>query len=169
MPGIERLADELRRRCGQAEPPFSTRQIIDIAFPDAVVTGRDLPAEVDELVTVTAEGPVILYRRGLPTADQRMAIAHAVGHLLLDLPCGAPAGFSAEVERRADHFALELLAPVQMLDEYVRDPCPADGAERDIWLDMVDELASHFHVPAWGILRQIAMLEESRTVHAKLY
>lgn len=154
------IAEEMRRRAGQDEPAFSTRAIVDACFPDAIVTGRELPVGVQDMVTLTERGPLIVYRRGIAAADQRFAIAHAVAHLMFDLVDGArPAFDNAEVEARADDFALELLAPLAELEPYVgRFPDEGTEVERELYLDQVDEIASHFNVPAWVIDKQIRRL-----------
>ncbi len=151
MLSIAARAGELRLRAGQINPPFSTRIILDTAFPTALVTGCDLPDGVDEVVSITDGDPVILYRRGLPVPEQRFAIAHALGHLVFDRIVGAcRPGYVGDPTRelRADEFAAELLVPFfafQCLLEWA----PADeGADRDLYLDQVDRLASLFNVTA---------------------
>lgn len=163
---LENVAASLRRRSDQVEPSYSTRQIIDVCFPGTVVTGRRLPPDVDELVRVdelafrTHRAPhVIYYNRDLPTADQRYAIAHALGHIVFD---GARRGCAEDPRRelRCDRFADELLVPLVELQPYVslyplRD-FTAD--EIETYLDQVDQIASHFHVPPRVIDRRIREL-----------
>lgn len=143
------IAADLRRRAGQEEPAYSTHKIIETAFPDAVVTGRRLPPGVLEAVSRTSEGPVIIYARGLSAPAQRFAIAHALGHLILDgdeafRQPGQPR--CEMVERRADAFATELLVPLVELEPYVCRWPSSDEHEHEIYLDMVDEISSHFGV-----------------------
>ena len=118
-------AVDLRRRAGQVEPAFSTRQIIDACFPDALVTGRELPPGIDEVVSISPDGPVIIYRRGLPTPSQRFVIAHALAHVMFDRVRGGcrpgSVGHKSR-EERADRFAAELLIPLELLGEYVGRP-----------------------------------------------
>ena len=156
------MAANLRKMAGQEEPAFSTRAIVDACFPDAVVTGRVLPAGVHEMVTFKEGVPLIVYQRRLPAPDQRVAIAHAIGHLCLDFTAGivcVPFNDPA-VEARADRFAAELLVPLAELEPYVgRTPDKVeDSADAELYLDQVDEIASHFNVPAWLIDKQVRRL-----------
>lgn len=152
-------AARIRAIASVAEPPFSTRGIVQAAFPDALVTGGALPGWAKECVTVTDGGPLIVYRRGMSSPEQRIAIAHAVGHLVYDLDAREGSNLDrCEVrERRADDFAAELLAPLDFLRCYVA-PRPSGPAADEIWLDMIDEIASHFQVPAEVIASQIDRL-----------
>lgn len=155
------IAAELRHRSGQHDPSFSTRLIIDACFPDTLVTGRDLPPGIDEAVSISVSGPVILYRRGLSTPSQRFVIAHALAHVLFDRVRGGcrpgSVGHKSR-EERADRFAAELLVPSSMLREYVGRWPSEDPAEHEIYLDQVDEIASHFHVPSGLIDKRIREL-----------
>jgi Zn-dependent peptidase ImmA (M78 family) len=151
---LEAIAASLRRRADQLEPAFSTRQIIDSCFPGTVVTGRSLPRGVHDLVCVDAgafrshRAPhVIMYARDLPTADQRYAIAHALAHIIFDggqADCGAR---NSDRELRCDRFADALLCPLDRLDEYVCAFPSKEIEAQGIYLDQVDQIASHFHVP----------------------
>lgn len=158
---LRMIAEAFRVRAEQTEPAFSTSKIIECCFPDAVVTGRSLPPGVHEIVTVTGDGPLIMYQRGLPTPDQRFAIAHAIGHLVFDFRHGrslAPLN-DESVEARADEFAAELLVPLDELAPYVgRFPAPDDPVAHELYLDQVDQIASHFHVPARVVDQQIRKL-----------
>ncbi|MGN6105447.1 MAG: ImmA/IrrE family metallo-endopeptidase [Kofleriaceae bacterium] len=161
---LVQIAASLRRRAGQHSLPFSTTMIVAACFEGAAVTGRHLPPDVDEAVTVTEDGPLIVYRRGLPTADQRFAIAHAVAHLLFDLDdeanaCAVGRAGAVDCEDRADRFAAELLAPLSHVAELVRCWPSADPHEHEAYLDHVDQLASMFHVPSTVIDRRIRQLE----------
>ncbi len=154
---VEKAAD-LRRRANQVEPAFSTRQIIDACFPDVLVTGSQLEPGIDELVSSTPQGPVILYRRGLSTPDQRFAIAHGLAHLIFDGNKGVcRPGYVGDPEResRADLFAAELLVPLGNLAPYIGRQPSENAVEQELYLDMVDEIASHFHAPAWVIDQRI--------------
>lgn len=155
------VAARLRATAGQTEPAFSTRAIVDACFPDAIVTGRRLPAGIHEAVSRTAAGTLIIYQRDLPTPDQRFAIAHALAHVLFDDARSAcRVGFvgDPEAEARADRFAAELLAPLADLIEYVGRQPSDDSAEHEFYLDMVDEIASHFHVPSRVVDMQVREL-----------
>lgn len=150
------IAAELRTRAGLAVPAYSTHKIIEACFPGALVTGRPLPDGIEEVVSQTAAGIVILYRRGLPIAAQRFAIAHAIGHLVFDMGAAAPL-VDYEREYRADAFAAELLVPRADLEPLVRRyPCQdCTSVDHDIYLDQVDEIASLFVVPPTLIDRRI--------------
>lgn len=155
------IAAELRLRAGQIEPPFSTRKIVSACFPKALVTGGQLPALVHEIVTSYPDGPVIVYARSLSGPEQRFAIAHALAHLLFDDAgaCMSPgrAGVS-DSEARADAFAADLLAPLELLRRLVTRMPSTDSEEHEIYLDHVDEIASTFSVPAHVIDSQIRRL-----------
>lgn len=155
---VVEVARQLRREAKQTRPPFSTHKIVETAFPDAVVSGRPLPPGVLELVSMTANGPVIIYARHLPVPQQRFVIAHALAHLLFD---GTNAFIrqgerrNMAVEDRADWFAEELLAPVSRLRRCVR-VYPTDNAKCvHVYLDHVDEIASRFVVPSAVIDKRI--------------
>jgi Zn-dependent peptidase ImmA (M78 family) len=153
------VAAQLRERANQTEPAFSTQQIVAVCFPDALVTGHPLPLDIDEAVSRTSDGIVILYRRGLSTGEQRLAIAHAIAHLLFDGPesaCRPGCCGVLENEQRADAFAAELLVPLSGLAEYVTY-LPGE-CEEGIYLDQVDQIASHFQVPSALIDSRIRQL-----------
>lgn len=157
------VADSLRRRADQTEPAFSTRQIIDECFPGTVVTGRVMPQNVHELVLVD-EGAfrshraphVIFYSRTLSTDEQRYAIAHALAHIIFDGATGSCWQPDDERERRCNGFADELLVPLRMVREYVG--LWPNTEDRESYLDQVDQISSHFHVPQAVIDRQIRRL-----------
>ena len=158
------IAADLRLRANQTEPAFSTRHIVEARFPGALVTGRVLPAGIDEAVSATRDGVVILYSRSLPTPSQRFVIAHALAHLLFDHRHGAcrPGSVGDENrEERADRFAAELLIPLDRLAEYVGRWPSANEVEQHKYLDQVDEIASHFQVPSGLVDRRI---RELRTI-----
>jgi Zn-dependent peptidase ImmA (M78 family) len=143
---IALTAQRVRDVSGEILPAYSTSRIVDTLFPDAIVTGRHLPPGIEEMVTVTADGPVIFYSRALTPPEQRFVIAHALAHLLFDDAAAAcREGYigCAVAEARADAFAEELLVPLAELEQYVS--APPESAD-DVYLDQVDEIASHFNV-----------------------
>lgn len=160
---IAAVARDIRRRANQIEPAFSTRQIIEECFPSVMVTGAPLPEGVDEIVSSRPEGFAIVYSRLLSGPEQRLAIAHGLAHVLFDFATadararpgcvGIPA-----VEVRADYFAAELLAPLEELAPYVGRWPSSDPEDHEIYLDMVDEIASHFVLPASVIDLQVRAL-----------
>lgn len=159
---ITDIAAALRRSAGQDEPAFSTRAIVGTCFPDVLVTGATLPPGVYGALSHAPDGgAVILYARGQPAAVQRHAIAHELAHFIFDgveahRRPGEPADPVAEW--RADFFADELLVPLAELRPYV-GRWPSGDGDYDFYLDMVDEIASHFGVLAPVADRQIRSLE----------
>ncbi len=157
---VAAVAHTLRCLAGEVDPPFNAYAILEASWPTAVITGRDLPNGVDEVLAVTEDGPLIIYDRSLSTADRRIAIGHAIAHLALD-DDHAPGGIVQEPEReeRAEQFARELLVPPQLLLPHV-SVWPADGSDPHLYLDQVDRLAAAFHVPPSVIDEQIRELEQ---------
>jgi Zn-dependent peptidase ImmA (M78 family) len=160
------VAASLRRRADQVEPAYSTMQIVEACFPGTVVTGRRLPPGFKDVVRVddkafrTHRAPhVIVYNRALSSAEQRHAIAHAVAHVIFD---GARHEGCSPHDRarelRCDRFADELLAPISELHPYVCAWPSSDSEKHETYLDQVDLIASHFHVPAAVVERQISRL-----------
>jgi Zn-dependent peptidase ImmA (M78 family) len=158
---VVEIAADLRRRAEQIEPAFSTMQIVEACFPNTLVTGRALRDPADELVTRQSDGRhVIVYNRALTPPEQRYAICHALGHIIFD-GASSCCGNDVERERRCDQFADELLVPLDELAPYVSCvPVDADCEERDLYLDMVDLIASHFGVLASVVDRRIRQLSK---------
>lgn len=163
---LSAIAASLRRRAEQIEPPFSTRQIIDVCFPGTVVTGRPLPIGVNDVVQVDSAAfrshrapHVIVYRRELSVPEQRHAIAHALGHIIFDGANHRCGGFHPRRERRCDRFADELLVPLVELEPYIGAQPSDDPHEQEAYLDMVDQIASHFGATAALIDQRIRELQ----------
>lgn len=162
---IAAIAESLRRRSDQVEPSFSTRQMIDVCFPGTIVTGRTMPRQVHEMVLVDQDAfrshrapHTIFYSRRLTTPFQRYAIAHALAHIIFDGANGSCWRKHDERERRCDAFADELLVPLRSLREYVCVWPGHEGEDHERYLDQVDQIASHFHVPQRVINRRIREL-----------
>jgi len=162
---IAAIAESLRRRSDQSEPAFSTRQIIDVCFPGTIVTGREMPRQVHEMVLVDPDAfrshrapHIIFYSRKLSTPSQRYAIAHALAHIIFDGANGSCWRRNDERERRCDAFADELLVPLTALGEYVCVWPGHVGDDHERYLDQVDQISSHFHVPQRVIDRRIRQL-----------
>ncbi len=164
LASITSIASSLRRRAGLSRPSYSTRRLIEACFPGTVVTGRELPDGVHDVVRIDESAfrshrapHVIVYRRGLSTAEQRHAIAHALAHIIFD---GADdtgcAQFHQERELRCDVFADEALAPLGDIQRAIAGWSPDPG--REAYLDRVDQLASSFHVPAACIERRVQLV-----------
>lgn len=157
---LQEVAQRLRQEAEQSQPAFSTSQIIAATFPRVLVTGYDLPSGIDEATSKARGGPVIVYRRGLSSAEQRVAIAHGLAHLIYDdnAPCTRGRAGSPGRERRADAFAAELLVPLEDLARVLRHMPSKDRDEQQLYLDHVDYLASMFKVPAVVIRGRIRQL-----------
>jgi Zn-dependent peptidase ImmA (M78 family) len=158
------IAAELRRKAKQTKAPYSTSKIVSTCFPDALVTGYRLPPKVDEIVSSCSEGPTILYSRALPGCEQRYAIAHALAHLMFDkrracMRVGV-AGLPKH-ELRADFFGAEVIAPLSDIREMVSVGPSKDPEDHEIYLDQVDQIASHFNAPPRVIHAQIRRIGTS--------
>lgn len=165
---IASIAASLRRRAGQVEPSYSTMQIIEACFPGTIVTGRRLAVDTDELVHVddlafrTHKAPHrIFYNRNKSSGEQRYGIAHALGHIVFDGPRRRGHAEDPARELRCDRFADELLVPLVELRPYVCAGPSFDDERHEIYLDMVDMIASQFHVPSSVIERRIEDLNRS--------
>jgi hypothetical protein len=168
---IAAIAASLRRRAVLVEPSYSTMQIIETCFPGTVVSGRALENNCDELVRVDSKAfkshkapHRIWYNRKLSGPEQRYAIAHAIGHIVFDGPRSRGVNDNAaNRELRCDRFADELLVPLAELPAYVGGVRASDDPEQQIaFLDMCDQIASHFQVPSGVIVRRI---NELRPLH----
>jgi Zn-dependent peptidase ImmA (M78 family) len=148
------LAEMLRALAGESRAPFDLLKVVAVLFPSAVVTGKDLPPQVNEAVTVTTDGPLIVYRRGISTAERRFAIAHGLGHLIYDFR-GDRTLTDRERELRADVFARELLVPRR---EFAWCLDGLRVTDRDLFLDQVDVVANAFHVQPVVITERIREL-----------
>jgi IrrE N-terminal-like domain len=163
-PALGAIAASLRRRSGQVKPRYSTRQIIESCFPGTIVTGRTLPAvchesvSVDEAAFRSHRAPhVIVYQRALSGPEQRYAIAHAVAHIIFDGKRGCDTHDAAR-ELRCDRFADELLAPIEELNRFIKVWPSRDLQANETYLDQVDQIASHFVLPASVIDQRIQSL-----------
>lgn len=149
---VVEAAAGIRARAGEWEPAFSTSRIVEQCYPGTFVTGGNLPPGIDEMITMTPDGPIITYQRKLPGPMQRFVIAHALGHLVFNDFTQEQATnrhlYDPVVEERADAFAAELLAPMSLVAKFVQRMPSSDPEEHEIYLDHVDEIASRFAVPA---------------------
>lgn len=175
---LERVAASLRRRSEQVEPHYSTTTIIDSCFPNMTVTGMRLRGGLHEAVRVDEGGlldgrghrrrHVLVYNRALPHDEQRFAIAHGLAHVIFDgATPRACSTYDAERERRCDEFAETLLVPLEELEPYVCRNPDHRGLEHqtDVYQDMVDMIASHFHAPARIIHKRIQELRRADLRH----
>jgi Zn-dependent peptidase ImmA (M78 family) len=175
---IVSTAARYRRLAKQKKPRYSARALMETCFPDVLVTGRELPRGVHELVVV-GEDRTVMYRKFMPTPHQRVAIVHGVAHLIWDLrsstgekeqTCHLPSWASKVAhadtdarERRAELFAAEYLVPMHELDALMPgDLFPSGKAERQVWDDHVDHVASVFQVPQKFLIWRLRDLEHLR-------
>jgi len=160
----------IRNKCGllDAKPPYSTRHIMETAFPSVHVTGATLPDGIVEMVERRGKRRTIFYNKKYAHPLQRAGIAHACHHLISDLrsgvglsECNLPlrqlerdgAVTTDPIEVACDLFAGELLAPFDVLDEYAPQSLfPRDPDGKRVFDDEVDSLASRFNLPA-GFMR----------------
>lgn len=155
------IAADLRRKAQLTAPPFSTREIIEAAFPTAVVTGCELPDDVDEIVSRRPDGPAIIYARRLSGPGQRYVIGHGIAHLLFDDESACARAGSAgkpACEERADLFSALLFVPLDDLRPRVKHWPSSNLEDHEIYLDHVDQIASTYAMPAAVIDAQIRLL-----------
>lgn len=148
---VAEIAGTLRALSLQFEPPYSTTRILEVVFPDAIVIGHNLPDGVDEAVSTTPCGPVIVHQPQASTDRRRVAEAHAIAHLVFDLDARVVGG---DREARADAFALELLAPDHEMREFV------DQLASDVSVEKVDAIATRFGVPIELLGERIRKLDD---------
>lgn len=150
------VAYDIRQRVGKKGTYYSARTVIETCYPDVMVTGAALPPGIAEVVEVRGGQKTIFYNRRINPMAQRVAIAHGLAHIIFDLgtverrEClrESERMATSRVERRADLFAGELLAPLDEIDEHFDDDLfPRDPALRQHFDDEVDHIASTFHVP----------------------
>jgi len=148
-------AREVRQAAGYTRGPVSARTLMEKCYPDVLVTGQNLPANLMELVEVGRHGRAIYYNRRHNTAAHRVGIIHGLAHLLYDLPASLScplefqSGATVDVrERRADLFAGEVLMPLVELDAKFKGLLfPRDPVDKQAFDDDVDHAASTFKVP----------------------
>jgi Zn-dependent peptidase ImmA (M78 family) len=160
---VDIAAEQLRNRALLLSPPISTKRLIAACFPGVHVAGATLRKGLYGYARHTLAGPIIVYSRSLPILEQRMTIAHEIGHLYYhDLEHGprlrSGVVFDRALEDRAEAFARELLAPITMVAKHRRRFPSEDEDENEIYLDHVDELGALFMVPAAVIDHQIRCL-----------
>lgn len=158
------VARELRRRAGFVAPPYSAKHLLETCFPDVLVTGGNLPRGVTEIVTLNPAGErTIFYNRRSAPGTQRLGIVHGCAHLIWDLidetrqrECrmAYEDGTHTAMERRADLFAGEILAPLPDLDAMMGESplFPQESVDKRHFEDTVDHLASRFNLPQ-GFIR----------------
>lgn len=171
----------IRHRCGfdKKGPSYSTTAVLTKCFPSIVVTGGDLPDGVNAISENRGGQRTIYYRRGIPSDEHRVAIAHEMYHFMSDLKNANGLRESSAVERSiaflrrqsdpieqaCDLFAGELLVPLHVLDEYAPEDPFADGEDAEAVANAIDRCASRFQVPLWFMQWRLEALVLARSGH----
>lgn len=160
----------VRTRAGlhDADPPYSTNQIMSTVFPAIRVEQADLPAGMIEMAERRGRRATLYYSSKVPHTTQRVGIIHGLHHLLVDMKveggiaeCNVNAkqlervgALSQDpVELACDLFAAEVLVPLHRLDEYAPDALfPRDPRDKPVFEQECNRLASRFNVPL-GFMR----------------
>lgn len=178
-------AAQARRRAGyiDADPPYSTRRLVDAWWYDVHVAGAELADGVTEMAQTDGQHYAVWYNRRVPHPVQRVGIVHGLHHFLTDLrdvpqrelrECNLPlrqlerAGYwqNDPIERACDLFAGEVLVPFDQLNARApRDLFPRSPADKQAWDDLVDGLASTFNVPVGFIRWRLYDLIHLRRTH----
>lgn len=178
----EKLASQVRQRLGNPEEPFAS--VRSAIRPLGVMSFlAEFPDRVDGATWRFASGaPVVVAnpraRAGLVTA-LRLTIAHELCHALYDRPKSGPAGlvemrteYGAEIEQRANAFAVYFLAPRAAVSKYLAQwalgPSERPSAQHLI------SLSRHFGVGieamAWHLVSlgrwERATVEQHRWLHS---
>lgn len=147
-----------------AEPPFSSRHILERVFPKIAVAGADLPPKVTEMAVAEKGRRALFYARGVPHTQQRVGLMHGLYHHLSDIKeniglreCNLTvrrlaqqenSQFRDPIELACDLFAGEVLVPLDVLDRMAPAQLyGAEGAAREAIEDEIDHLSSRFNVP----------------------
>jgi Zn-dependent peptidase ImmA (M78 family) len=140
------------------DPPFSVSNVMERLFPEIDVVGRDMDPyatiEVYPRGLPNGTKAVIAYREQSHHSTQRFSIGHELGHWLLDFGRGSrleEGGCNGHKgrEKRADAFALELLAPLWVLDRFVDFEVHPDKTDADAMArrnQRIQRLASRFNL-----------------------
>lgn len=113
------IAEQALRKLGQTEPPVSLGTLIE-AYGVPVRTVR-LPLFFTSAMVSEDGMPVMVVNQAQSEIEQRMALAHMLGHVLLllhDSSHSYPRDLDDHHE--ADKVALDLLMPTQMVVEQAR-------------------------------------------------
>jgi Zn-dependent peptidase ImmA (M78 family) len=145
------------------EPPYSTRQVFEIVFPNIAVAGADMPRGLTEMAVAEKTGRAVYYNRHVHHPLQRVGLMHGLYHHLTDIKgelglreCNVTVrqleirsrSQKDPVELACDLFAAEILIPLDVLDEYApADLYARDAVAKQALEDEYDTLASRFNVP----------------------
>lgn len=113
------IATDALAKVGDAEPPVSLDALI--ACFGIPVRGVNLPAFFTASMVYEDGMPVMVVNRSQPEMEQRAALAHMLGHVLLVLK-GDDHTYprDAEDHGEADKVASELMLPTQMVIDQAR-------------------------------------------------
>jgi hypothetical protein len=167
------LAAWVRQKAGIVglPPPYSTRRIMESAFPKIAVAGdASMPKGVTEMAISDDRGRrALFYSKKVSHPVQRVGLMHGLFHHLTDMKTGM--GLIREcnlvvralgqyeppmkdpLELSCDLFAAEVLIPFDVLDEIAPEiPFSRDPKVRAAVDDEIDTLSSRFNVPK-GFMR----------------
>lgn len=153
----------IHARLGLTSPPFSTHQIFSTLYPMIKVVPREMQHHATiEVYAQAVDGvaAVVAYREAAHHSTHRFSCSHELAHWIFDFKEGShhttemPACFSGRGEkpaheRRADHFAAELLVPLHVLDAFTGFAIHFSAEDEDADLDFrsgAQRLASRFNV-----------------------
>jgi Zn-dependent peptidase ImmA (M78 family) len=180
---IEGRASYIRKKLGLSSLPergYSTRAITEGVFSRVFITGDNLPRGVTEMVVRDRGRYQLFYSRKVQAPSQRLGIIHGCYHTLTDLreddgirKCDLTDRKFRQVnpdpvELACDLFAGALLVPFSDLDHLAPDdlfPGQPGSAERHVFDDEVDVLASRFQVPAGFMRWRLYDLAKLRQTH----
>lgn len=154
----------------QEEPPFDSVKLANAAGAK-VYTADFKPEDGEEIaasVVVLDDGPVIYVADGMPRTQQRIMVAHEIGHLamghmddrdgeLIDTAKRMLMAFwnfkerEASEEREANAYAAELLMP----EYWVKRALAAN-------IRTIEELTILFNVPERAMRARLAAMKEGR-------
>lgn len=178
-----------RERAGflGADPPYSTRHLLETVFPKIAVAGADLPKGVTEMAVADKGRRALYYARGVQHIHQRVGLMHGLYHHLEDMKSDGELGLIREcnlserkvgaathrtdpLELSCDLFAAEVLIPLDVLDRMVPFDVYSrrDETERRAVMDEVDHLASKFNVPRGFLRWRLHDLHYFRRTHYSL-
>jgi Zn-dependent peptidase ImmA (M78 family) len=161
-----------------ASPPFSTSEIFKKLFPMIRVVPREMSEhaiiEVYDIPTDEIRATVA-YRENAHHSTHRFSCAHELAHWLFDFDegrkltnvpaCHGGRGEKPVHERRADHFAAELLVPLHVLDGYIDFLLQYDDDNEDADLEFrggAQRLASRFNVSLFCMQARLRDLQHWR-------
>lgn len=175
---IEDAARLFHQKVGMVDsPPVDLHALIPETYKKVYVGPADLGAVNGALVTQMGKAG-FYYREGDPEQTRNYVLGHLLWHYLmqsrkgqLDLtrqcliggkrPPDAP---NINEERDADIFAIEVLVPLDLLEQSVIgfNPNPRNEHERQVLREKAAQLASAFGIPADVMSRRLAVFAARR-------